>query len=141
MARFFSGMQRRSFRRSGGGKTQGGVPTLLLETTGARSGEMRSAMLGFLEDGRGGWLIVASLAGSARNPAWLHNLAKHPAATIELPGGRRVRVSATSLEGQELQAAWQRFSTDAPEYAEYLSVTDRAMAIVRLREVEGASRG
>ena len=51
MARFFSRMQRRSFQRDGGGKTPGGVATLLLETSGARSGETRSAMLGFLEDG------------------------------------------------------------------------------------------
>jgi deazaflavin-dependent oxidoreductase (nitroreductase family) len=141
MARFFSRMQRRSFQRDGGGKTPGGVATLLLETTGARSGETRSAMLGFLEDGPGRWLIVASLAGSARNPAWLYNLAKHPTATIELPGGRRVRVSATSLEGSELEAAWERFANAAPEYAKYLSVTDRVMSIVRLAELEGAPPG
>jgi deazaflavin-dependent oxidoreductase (nitroreductase family) len=136
MARFFSGRQRQSFRRSGGGRTQGGIATLLLETVGARSGEPRSAMLGFLEDGPGAWLVVASLAGSARNPGWLHNLAKNPTATVELADGRRVPVTATSLVGPELDAAWKRVKNEAPEYANYLSVTDRAMPIVRLRELE-----
>lgn len=132
MARFFSGMQRRSFRRSGGGRTQGGLQTLLLETTGARSEQPRSAMLGFLDDGPDAWLVIASLAGSARNPAWLYNLAKDPNATVELPGGRRVAVAATSVTGADLAAAWQRVEREAPEYVKYLSVTDREMPIVRL---------
>lgn len=141
MARFFSGLQRRSFRRSGGGRTQGGVETLLLETVGARTGQTRSAMLGFLEDGPGAWLVIASLAGSARNPAWVHNLARNPAATIELPGGQRVAVAARSLEGDALAAAWARIETDAPEYAKYLSVTDREMPVIRLEKTESARAG
>lgn len=139
MARFFSRMQQRTFRRSGGGRTQGGVPTLMIETVGARTGATRMAMLGFVEDGPGSRLVIASLAGSARNPSWLYNLARNPQATIELPGGRRVRVEAATLAGAELDAAWQRFAAEAPEYPKYLSVTDRAMPIVRLREVDPAA--
>ena len=138
MARFFSGMQLRQFRRNKGGRTQGGVATLILETVGARSGETRHAMLGFVDEGAGSRLIIASLAGSTRNPSWLYNLAKHPEATIELPDGRRPRVTATSLEGAELAAAWSTVSAEAPEYARYLSVTDRAMPIIRLREIDPA---
>ena len=141
LARFFSRQQLRSFRRNGGGRTQGGVPTLMLETVGARSGEVRHAMLGFLDDGPGQRLVVASLAGSARNPGWLYNLARNPLAAIELADGRRVRVAATTLRGAELDAAWERFAADAPEYAKYLSVTDRSMPIVRLTDVEGPPAG
>jgi deazaflavin-dependent oxidoreductase (nitroreductase family) len=135
MARFFSRMQLRQFRRDKGGRTQGGVPTLILETVGARSGETRHAMLGYVDEGGGGRLVIASLAGSARNPSWLYNLAKRPEATIELADGRRLQVSATTLDGAELEAAWKLVSEKAPEYAKYLSVTDRAMPIIRLREV------
>ena len=137
MARFFSRMQLRMFRRAKGGHTPGGVPTLILETIGARSGEKRHAALGFVEES-GSRLIIASLAGSARNPSWLYNLAKHPEATIELGDGRRLPVSATSLEGPNLDAAWKRFAEAAPEYAKYLSVTDRQIAIVRLAELGSA---
>ena len=135
LTRFFSGLQLRMFRRSHGGRTQGGIPALILETIGARSGEVRHAMLGYLEAGAGEWLVVASLAGTARNPAWLHNLARRPTATIELGDGRRVPVEATTLSGPELDAAWGRIAADAPEYAKYRTVTDRSIPVVRLREV------
>ena len=134
LARFFSRMQQRSFRRSGGGRTQGGAPTLILESIGARTGQPRMAMLGYVEDGPSAWLVIASLAGSARNPAWLHNLARTPRATIELADGRRLPVTAETLAGPDLDAAWDKVGREAPEYTRYLSVTDRQMAIVRLRE-------
>jgi len=130
-----SRMQTSMFRRRRGGRTPGGVPTLLLETIGARTGETRRAVLGYLEDGPGAWLIMASLAGTARNPGWLHNLGKNPAATVEFGDGRRVHVDATSLEDVELDSAWQRIKVEAPEYAKYLSKTDRQIAVLRLREV------
>ena len=139
MARFFSRMQLRQFRRNKGGRTQGGVATLMLESTGARTGETRLAMLGFLDEAPGRRLVIASLAGSARNPSWLYNLARNPEATIELADGRRLRVSATTLEGAELEAAWQKVAVEAPEYAKYLDVTDRSMPIVRLQELGPAA--
>lgn len=140
LARFGSRMQLWMFRRNKGGHTPGGVTTLVLETIGARSGERRHAVLGYLDEAPGSRLIIASLAGSARNPAWLYNLARNPDATIELADGRRLRVSATTLAGQELAAAWKKVEVDAPEYAKYLSVTDRAMPIIRLREVDHTVR-
>lgn len=142
IARFFGRHQLRSFRRKGGGHTPGGVPALMLETIGARSGELRHAMLGYLEDGPGAWLVIASLAGSARNPGWLHNLARNPLATVELGDGRPRRVEATTLEGPERDAVLERIAVEAPEYAKYLHVTDREMPVVRLREVaSGGSTG
>ena len=125
-------MMLRSFRR-GGARTQGGIETLLLETVGAKSGQARQAVLGFLPDGDGAWLVIASLAGAARNPAWLHNLAAQPDATVHFEDGTRVEVHAETLEGADLAAAWQRLETEAPEYPKYLGKTDREMAIVRLR--------
>ena len=141
MTRFFSRFQARMFRRQHGGHTQGGVAALLLHTTGARSGEPRSALLGFLPDGPGGWLVIASLAGATRNPSWLYNLAKNPRATAEFGDGRRVQVVARTLEGQELDAAWTRIAREAPEYAAYLSKTDRAIPVVRLEEAAETSAG
>jgi deazaflavin-dependent oxidoreductase (nitroreductase family) len=74
-------------------------------------------MLGYLEEGPGSWLVIASLAGAPRNPGWLHNLAKHPEATVEFGDGRRVPVLAETLHGPDLEEAWRRIATDAPEYA------------------------
>ena len=79
-----------------------GGAVLLLHTTGARSGEPRLSPLAYLSiDGR--MLIVGSYLGSAKDPAWVHNLRAHPRAHVEpeadfrdarvrtLRGGARLR--------------------------------------------------
>jgi len=134
LASFFSRLQRSQFRRKRGGKTGGGVQSLILETTGARTGETRYAMLGFLEESAASWLIIASLAGTARNPGWLHNLAKNPDARVEFGDGRRVAVVAATLHGPDLEEAWKRIGADAPEYVKYRSKTDRDIPVLRLRQ-------
>jgi deazaflavin-dependent oxidoreductase (nitroreductase family) len=135
ITRLFSGLVPRMFRRRPQ-KTSGGLPTLLLETRGAKSGKPRYAILGFIEDGPSAWLIVASAIGARSNPAWLHNLAHQPRVTIEFYGGRRVEVTAQSLAGDELAAAWKRLETEAPEYPRYLSKTDRQISVIRLSAQE-----
>ena len=47
-----------------------GVPTLLLRTTGRKSGATRTNALVYARDGDA-YLLVASNGGSDRNPAWL----------------------------------------------------------------------
>ena len=117
----------------GGVRTRGGVKSLLLETAGARSGEPRRAVLGYLAEGEDAWLVIAAMAGAARHPAWLHNLAHEPDATIQFDDGRRVDVRAETLEGDDLIAAWERIGREAPEFVGYRSKTDREIPVVRLR--------
>ena len=133
MTRLWNRMVVRQFRR-GRMRTQGGVPTLLLETLGAKSGQPRHAALGYLAEGTGSWLVIASMAGAAYHPAWLYNLAKQPEATIEFADGRRVLVRAESLEGHDLEGAWARVASEAPEYAKYRTKTDREIPVLRLRQ-------
>jgi deazaflavin-dependent oxidoreductase (nitroreductase family) len=135
LTRAFHKRQATSFRREHGGRTAGGLHTLLLETTGARTGERRSAMVGYVEDGPGAWLIIASLGGAARHPAWVYNIAHDPRSTIEFGDGRRVKVQAEILEGDELEAAWKTIAIEAP-YPKYQSKTDRTIPVLRLRQVE-----
>jgi deazaflavin-dependent oxidoreductase (nitroreductase family) len=133
-SRFTPGMFRRRQNKTGGG-----IQTLMLETTGAKSGKTRYAILGYLEDGPSAWLVVASLAGAKRQPGWLHNLAKQPRATIEFFGGERVEVEAENLAGDDLAAAWKRLETEAPEYPKYLSKTDREIPIIRFTRVPSSA--
>ena len=88
--------------QGGGMKGAGGMPVMVLHTTGAKSGQDRQVALGYLEEPPDAWLIIASTGGASWNPAWLHNLAKDPDATIEFTGGRRVDVRAESVEGADL---------------------------------------
>jgi deazaflavin-dependent oxidoreductase (nitroreductase family) len=132
MRGFANRMILRQFRR-GGMRTQGGIPTFLLETIGARTGQVRRCALGYIEEEPGSWLVIGSASGAAWNPAWMHNLAKQPDATIEFDDGRRIDVRAESPAGPDLEAAWVRIGRDAPEYVKYRSKTDREMPVVRLR--------
>ena len=133
LARLGNALVVRQFRRRGGARTQGGVHSLVLETRGAKSGEIRQAVLGYLDEATDSWLVIASVVGAARNPAWLHNLAKEPEATVEFGDGRRLEVQAESLEGDDLARAWERIAVEAPEYVKYRSKTDRRIPVIRLR--------
>ena len=140
LARFGNRMVVRQFRKKGTARTQGGLHAFLLETTGAQTGETRRAVLGYIEASDDAWLVIASAVGAARHPAWLHNLAKTPDATIDFGGGRRVPVRARTLAGAELDAAWDRIGREAPEYTRYQAKTDRAIPVVRL-EARTTSEG
>jgi len=113
--------------------TAGGLHSFVLETTGARTGMLRRAVLGYLEDGPDAWLVIGSLGGADRNPAWVYNLAAHPDATVVLADGERIAVRAQRLGGEELDQAWARAAVEAPEYVAYRSRTDRAIPVIRLR--------
>jgi len=111
-------------------------PLLRLETRGGRSGRTRRAVLCWFPDRDGSWLIVASLAGAARHPAWFHNLARDPdRAWVEFPGAERIRVRAESLRATEREEAWTRVIALAPGYAKYQEQTDRIIPVVRLKRV------
>jgi deazaflavin-dependent oxidoreductase (nitroreductase family) len=87
-------LHRALYRATGGriGANMAGMRMLLLETLGRRSGQRRATPLLYVEDGER-FVVVASNAGDARNPAWLLNLRKHPEAGIQV-GTRRVAVRA-----------------------------------------------
>jgi deazaflavin-dependent oxidoreductase (nitroreductase family) len=135
----WSRKQQEEFRKQGGGRTQGGVHTLLLETVGAKTGEPRVAMVGYVEEAPGSWLIIGSMSGEARHPAWVYNLAAQPLATVEFGDGRRVAVEASMPEAADLDAAWELIGREAPEYPKYRSQTDRELPIIRFRERPTAS--
>jgi deazaflavin-dependent oxidoreductase (nitroreductase family) len=60
-----------------------GVPTLLLRTTGRKSGQTRTNALIYLDD-KGTKVVVASKAGDPKPPAWLLNLQANPDVEYQL---------------------------------------------------------
>jgi len=120
-----------------------GLPVIELETTGARSGAKRYAVVASLPDraadeaagggSKGSWLVVAANAGSARHPAWFLNLAQHPDQVWVSAGGRRIKVSPETLQGTEFEEAWRTVASKAPGIGRYRETTDRVIPLVRLR--------
>ena len=60
-----------------------GVPTLLLTTTGRKSGTLRRTALIYGRDGDD-YVIVASKGGDPKNPLWYENLATNSKATLQV---------------------------------------------------------
>ena len=111
---------------------QMGMDVLVLHTTGAKTGKARETLLGYVPDGDNAWLISATFGGSAKNPAWYHNLAAHPdQAEVEVRG-RKVKVTAAPLAGPEREAAYQRFVAMNSRYGGYPAKTDREIPVIRL---------
>lgn len=81
---------------------------LRITTTGRRSGEPRSVILGYYEDGD----VLVSMAMNgwgAPEPAWWLNLQAHPEAVVELAGGVRREVLGRAAVGEERERLWQRW--------------------------------
>ena len=131
MARFSNGL-RPAGSAAARCREVAGIPALLLETRGARSGQPRRSTLGYLAEPPDAWLIIASTGGAAWNPAWLHNLAKDPDAIIELGDGRRIEVRAETVRAPSssgLEADRGRGAVVRGLSAK----TDREIPVVRLR--------
>ncbi len=88
------------YHRSDGriGKHSGGVPALLLTTTGRKSGQPRTNGLTYCRD-RGDLIVVASNGGSDRSPAWLLNLQAEPLVSVRV--GRQVMAATARVAGPE----------------------------------------
>ena len=69
-----------------------GIPSLLLHTVGAKTGEARTASLTYARDGDD-YLIVASKGGDPKAPGWYHNLKANPSVEINV-GPKRFGVTA-----------------------------------------------
>ena len=84
--------------RKGGAKFLG-FNTLVLTTVGRKTGAERTTPVGWFPGPDGSWLIVASAAGAAGNPAWYYNIAAHPGQVQVEVEGRKVAVVAEQLHG------------------------------------------
>jgi len=110
-----------------------GVPCLLLRTTGRRTGRTRTAALVYARDG-GDYVVVASLGGSDRPPAWLHNVRGNPEVGLQIER-RRFPAVATVVERGDLDydGLWQRVNAvNRGRYERYQAKTTRPIPLVRL---------
>lgn len=112
-----------------------GFPTVLLTTTGARTGHEHTNILGGFADEQGRWVIVASKGGAATHPHWFINLAKHPDQVWLEVGNRRMKVRPELLQGAEREEALARVASVAPRYGEYQKKTDREIPVIRLEQI------
>ena len=104
--------------------------TIVLRTTGRRTGAERVAIVGYLEDGPN--LVTMAMNGWADpEPAWWLNLQAHPDATVELADGT-LRVRAREAEGAERERLWAAYQAVDDGLDAYAARRSRRTAIVVL---------
>jgi deazaflavin-dependent oxidoreductase (nitroreductase family) len=97
-----------------------GWGALRLTTTGRRSGQERSVIIGYLEDGAD--LVVLAMNGwDEGHPAWWLNLEAHPDAVVRLARQRPRPVRARLTTGDERDRLWQRWVAVDPKLEAYAS--------------------
>jgi deazaflavin-dependent oxidoreductase (nitroreductase family) len=110
----------------------GGMPVVVLTTTGHRTGRKRRTMLTApLVDGHR-VVLVASYGGHGHNPFWFQNLLVRPEVGL-IMGGKGERPMRARVAGREERAdLWPRIVAAYAGYERYQQKTDRQIPIVVL---------
>ena len=108
-----------------------GVPTLLLTTTGRKSGEPRMLPLIYGKHGDD-VVIIASKGGHADHPSWYINLHANPAVKVQVAADK-FSATAITITDERRQAMWNALAEIWPPYIEYQEKTTRQIPVVLLQ--------
>ena len=101
-----------------------------LTTIGRRSGQERSVILGYSEDGPN--LVTMAMNGWADDePAWWLNLQAHPEASVDLADGQRT-VTGRAAKGEERSRLWDRWRVIDTNLDAYAALRSGETAVVIL---------
>jgi deazaflavin-dependent oxidoreductase (nitroreductase family) len=107
-----------------------GVFTLLLTTTGRRSGRPYTAPLIYGRDGDD-YVVVASKGGAPDHPDWYRNLEAKPQVELQV-GAEVLDATARTATGEERERLWRMMAAIWPDYDSYAERTDRQIPVVVL---------
>lgn len=107
-----------------------GVPTLLLTTTGNKSGQPRVSPMIFTPVGDK-IVVMASNGGAADHPGWYRNLAAEPRVKVQIKGDRFDALARTAMS-PEREELWAAASAEWPRFDAYQARTDRLIPVVVL---------
>ena len=104
--------------------------TMRLTTTGRRTGQERTVILGYFEDGPN--VVTMAMNGWADDePAWWLNLQTNPEADLDLPDGRRM-VRGRAAAGEERSRLWNRWREIDSRLDDFAALRSRETAVVVL---------
>lgn len=107
------------------------VPSLVLHTVGAKTGEPRESALMCCPVDDGVILVTGSNFARPEHPAWTWNLLAHPDAAIDFRGEHRL-VRAELVGDEERDAVWAQLEAQWPGYRGYERSSGRVLRIFRL---------
>jgi deazaflavin-dependent oxidoreductase (nitroreductase family) len=134
MARTTTAFHETVFRVSNGRLLNrfGGMPVIVLTTTGRKSGRQRTTMLAVPVRDGDRLVIVASYGGDDRHPAWFLNLREHPEVKVT-SDGRTHTMQAHVATTDEKAELWPRVVAAYKGYDDYQSRTERDIPLVVLK--------
>lgn len=112
------------------GEGPSGLPTLLLTTIGRKSGKERTVALVFLQHGED-MIVVRSLAGYDKHPAWCLNVNANPDCWVQLDD-KKMKAVARNASDAERADLWEKLNAMFPVWGHFQTVTDRPFPIVIL---------
>jgi deazaflavin-dependent oxidoreductase (nitroreductase family) len=110
------------------------LTTLLLTTTGRKSGRKLIIPLIYRPTDTGGYCVIASKGGAPAHPAWFLNLEADPEVEIQIANEKR-RAVARVAGGAEREQLWQLMVDYYAPYTDYQAATDRQIPVVVLDPV------
>ncbi|MET0932161.1 MAG: nitroreductase family deazaflavin-dependent oxidoreductase [Mycetocola sp.] len=116
------------------------VPSLVLHSTGAKSGAVRDTVLMYTPDGHGRAIVAGTSFARERHPSWTYNLLANPDASISVRG-RRLAIRASLLDDADRDAAWRRIERQWPGYRAYERDSGRTVRLFQLQPIRSTQKG
>jgi deazaflavin-dependent oxidoreductase (nitroreductase family) len=136
-ARLFLPIHRWLYQHTGGliGHSLVLQRTLLLTTTGRKTGLSRTQPLTYFRHPSGTLFVVASNWSSDHPPAWYLNILSHPQVQVQL---KRETFTATArpADPPERATLWPWLVARAPVFGRYQAVTSREIPLVLLERAD-----
>lgn len=112
-----------------------GWGVMRLTATGRRSGQPRTVIVGYLEDGPN--LVALAMNGwDEGHPSWWLNLEAHPDATVRLAGQEPRRVRARQAASAEREHLWHRWVDADPDLTAHAPHRSTQTPVVVLERLE-----
>lgn len=109
-----------------------GAPTLLLTTTGRRTGKPRMTPLIYGRDkDTDSYVVVASRGGARHHPSWYLNLVETPAVRLQV-GAACFAATARTASAEEKPRLWNLMAKIWPAYNDYQARTGREIPVIIL---------
>jgi len=111
------------------------LPIVMVDTIGAKTGQLRRTPLVAAQDGAS-LVIIASRGGDTRNPGWYYNLRANP--DVDAVFGKATRrYHAREVDGEERERLWRLAADQYPGYDTYQARAGRRIPVIVLEPAAG----
>lgn len=120
--------------KRGMSRKMGQMQTVLLTTTGRKSGQPHTVPLGAVREGNG-WVVIASNNGASVNPGWWLNMLANPNVTLQVNDEVIKARMQEITKPADRERIWNTAVANVKSYANYANRTSRLIPLGWLRPV------